>query len=116
VVATTPAVVESAPSEEVCMAIQDVFGPAPPLGVAVLLREGAAEVSWSPSPEADLAGYRVYRAVGDEPPRRLADPPAGETSFLERGLPSGVHTYTVTAVDRDGNESGPSRRAEVRVP
>lgn len=116
VVATTPVVIESAPSEEVCMAVQDVFAPAPPSGVAVLLRDGAAEVSWSPSAEADLAGYRVYRTTGEAAPRRLADPPPTETSFVERGLPAGVHAYTVAAVDRDGNESKPSRPAEVRVP
>jgi hypothetical protein len=116
VVATTPVAVESEPSEEVCMAVQDVFAPAPPSGVAVLWREGAAEVSWSPSAEPDLAGYRVYRTTGEAAPRRLADPPPTETSFLERGLPGGVHAYTVTAVDRDGNESKASRPAEVRVP
>jgi fibronectin type 3 domain-containing protein len=115
VVATTPAVIESAPSEEVCMAVQDVFAPAPPGGVAALLRDGAADVSWSPSSEPDLAGYRVYRASGG-PARRVAEAAAGETSFTDTALPSGTHAYTVTAVDRDGNESAHSRPAEVRVP
>ncbi|HVR70789.1 MAG TPA: fibronectin type III domain-containing protein [Vicinamibacteria bacterium] len=116
VVATTPATVESASSEEVCMAVQDVFPPAPPTGVAALQRDAAAEVSWSPSGEPDLARYRVYRASGGFPARRVAEKPPGETSFTESGLSSGTHTYTVTAVDRDGNESAPSRPAELRVP
>jgi hypothetical protein len=115
VVSTTPVVIESAPSEEVCMAVQDLFAPAAPGGAAALLRDGAADVSWSPSAEPDLAGYRVYRASG-APARRVAEVAAGETSFTEAGLPSGTHVYTVTAVDRDGNESPPSRPAEVRVP
>jgi hypothetical protein len=116
VVATTPVAIESAPSAEVCMAVQDIFAPAAPLGVAALPREGGAEVSWSPSPEPDLKEYRVYRATGDAPPRRVATAPAGETSLSVAGLPPGVHVYTVTAVDGDGNESTPSRPAEVRIP
>jgi fibronectin type 3 domain-containing protein len=116
VVATAPVVIESAPSEEVCMAVQDVFAPAPPGGVAALVREGAADVSWSPSAEPDLAGYRVYRATAGGPARRVAEAPAGETSFTDPGVPAGTHVYTVTAVDGDGNESAPSRPAEVRVP
>jgi hypothetical protein len=116
VVATTPVVIESAPSEEVCMAVQDLFPPAPPGGVAALARDGAADVSWSPSAEPDLAGYRVYRATGGLPARRVAERPPGETSFTDPALPAGTHVYTVTAVDRDGNESAPGRPAEVRVP
>jgi fibronectin type 3 domain-containing protein len=109
-------VIESAPSDEVCVTVRDIFPPAAPTGVAALVREGAAEVSWSPSPESDLAGYRVYRASGEQPPRRVADRPPDQTSFRETGLPAGVHLYTITAVDRDGNESAPSRPAEVRIP
>jgi fibronectin type 3 domain-containing protein len=116
VVATTPVTVESAPSEEVCMAVQDVFPPSAPVGVAVLLRERDAEVSWSPSPEDDLALYRVYRASAGGPPVRLAEVPAGETSYTDRALAPGEHAYTVSAVDRDGNESPVSRPAQVRVP
>lgn len=116
VVATTPVAIESAPSAEVCMAVQDIFAPAPPIGVAALAREGSATVSWSPSPEPDLKEYRVYRASGDAPPRRVATRPAAETSASDAGPGPGVHVYTVTAVDRDGNESTPSGPAEVRIP
>jgi hypothetical protein len=116
VVTTTPVVIESAPSPEVCLAVQDLFPPASPTGVAALGREGGAEVSWSPSPEPDLSLYRVYRAVGGAGPARLADVPRGQTSFTDSGLATGDYAYTVTAVDRDGNESPPSRPAPLRVP
>jgi fibronectin type 3 domain-containing protein len=116
VVATTPVIVESAPSEEVCMAVQDVFAPAAPTGVAALPREAAVEVSWSPSPEPDLASYRVYRATGSGTPARVGEVKSGETAFIDVGPGPGTHAYTVTAVDRDGNESPPSRPAEARLP
>jgi fibronectin type 3 domain-containing protein len=115
-VATTPVVIESAPSQEVCMAVQDLFAPAPPSGVAALVRERGADVSWSPSPEPDLALYRVYRTSGTAAPARVAEVARGETSFSDPGLAAGDHVYTVTAVDRDGNESPPSRPAPVRIP
>jgi hypothetical protein len=115
VVSTDP-VIESAPSNEVCVALKDIFPPAAPTGVAVLVREGAAELSWSPSPEPDLFGYRVYRADGEQPPRKVADRSSEETSFRDEGLRAGAYHYTVTAVDRDGNESPPSPPAEARIP
>ena len=96
------------------MAVQDRFAPAPPTGVAALPREGGVEVSWSPSPEADLARYRVYRTVAGGAPTRVGEALTGETSLVDRSPGTGAVAYTVTAVDRDGNESEPSRPAEVR--
>jgi fibronectin type 3 domain-containing protein len=116
VVGTTPVIVESVSSDEVCMAVQDVFPPAAPTGVAALPREGAVEVSWSPAGEGDVARYRVYRASGGGAPARIGDVPAGETAFTDKAPGPGSHAYTVTAVDRDGNESPPSRPAEARLP
>jgi fibronectin type 3 domain-containing protein len=114
VVGTTPVIVESASSQEVCMAVQDRFAPAAPTGVAALPREGAVEVSWSPSPEPDLARYRVYRTSAGGAPTRVGEALAGETALVDRAPGTGTVAYTVTAVDRDGNESEPSRPAEVR--
>ena len=75
------------------------------------------EVSWSPSLEADLASYRIYRSPAGGPPVRLAEVPAPETSFRDTTAPHGADvSYTVTAVDRDGNESSPSVAAPARRP
>ena len=109
--------VESAPSNEVCVDVRDVQAPAAPLGVASLVADDAVELSWSPSSEADLAGYRVYRGTEGAAPARVADVPAGQTTWRDpspgRG---GAHLYTVTAVDQAGNESAPSRPAEGHLP
>ena len=116
-VASTEPVVESASSGEACVENKDVFPPAPPTGVAALVHDDGVEVSWSPSLEADLASYRVYRAAEGAAPVRVAEVTAPETSFRDTGAPRGVDlSYTVTAVDRDGNESRPSAAVPARRP
>lgn len=116
-VAATEPVIESASSNEVCLAVKDVAAPAPPAGVAVLVRDGAVEVSWSPSSEPDLAVYRVYRARHGEAPQRIAEVAAGESTYRDTTLASGPpFLYTVTAVDAAGNESPPSAPAEGSLP
>jgi hypothetical protein len=115
-VAATDPVVESAPSEEVCLTVRDVAPPAPPSGVAAIAADGAIEVSWSPSPEPDLAGYRIYRATPGGEPVRLAEVGPGETSYRDASEAGAPYLYTLTAVDAAGNESAPSAAAEVIRP
>jgi hypothetical protein len=80
-VAATAPVIESGSSNEACLAVKDVSAPAAPAGVAVLVRDGAVEVSWSPSSEPDLAVYRVYRARPGAA-RRTASAAAGRGEHL----------------------------------
>jgi hypothetical protein len=113
-VAGTEPLVESAPSSEACVNVRDVFAPAPPTGVAALAAGGVVDVSWSPSTEVDLASYRVYRSEGGEA-KKLADVPAAETRFRDETAVVGpTYSYTLTAVDKDGNESTPSAPARAR--
>jgi len=116
-VAATDPVVESESSNEACLAVKDVAAPSAPEGVAALVRDGAVELSWSPSSEPDLAGYRVYRARAGGAPERVAEVSAGESAFRDSAAEPGVpHLYTVTAVDTAGNESPPSAPAEGALP
>jgi hypothetical protein len=106
--------VESAPSSEACVSVRDVFAPAPPTGVAALAAGGVVDVSWSPSAEPDLASYRIHRSDGGEP-RTLGEVPAAETRYRDESAAVGpTYSYTVTAVDKDGNESAPSAPATAR--
>jgi hypothetical protein len=105
--------IESAPSNEVCLEVRDVVPPAPPSGLAVVPRAGGLEVVWSPGGEAGLASYRIYRGVGDGEPERVGEVPAGTTTWLDTTGESGVlYRYRVSAVDAAGNEGAPSGSAE----
>ena len=114
---------ESNDSNSVSLTPKDTFPPAAPQGVvAAVLPEGETgkplvELSWSINVEADLAGYRVYRsdkegARGMLITRDLLLTPAYEDSSLTSGE---RYWYSVTAVDRAGNESAPSEQIIVEI-
>ncbi|MCG6922367.1 MAG: fibronectin type III domain-containing protein [Acidobacteria bacterium] len=109
--------IESAPSNEVCLDVRDIAPPSPPSGLAVVPRDEGLEVVWSPSSDSDLGGYRIYRASGAGEPERVGEVPAGTTTWLDTAPQPGVlHRYTVTAFDQAGNESPPSGAAQGRGP
>ncbi|MBW2134463.1 MAG: fibronectin type III domain-containing protein [Deltaproteobacteria bacterium] len=97
---------------------QDLTAPAPLWNlVAVPTRQGMA-LRWEPSPEPDLAGYRVYRRALDEPEFAVLHPGLWTKAyFVDAGVEKDrVYYYYVTAVDnsRRANESPPSEVVEVR--
>lgn len=105
--------IESAPSNEACIEVRDVVPPSPPSGLAVVPREGALEVVWSPSSDGGLASYRVYRAAAGGEREQVAEIAAGTTTWVDTTGEGGVlYRYTVTAVDAAGNEGPPSGSAE----
>jgi len=107
--------IESAPSNEVCLAVRDITPPSPPTGLAVVPRDGGLDVVWSPSPAVDLGGYRIYRATGEGAAEAVADVEATETAWHDSSVEGGVlYRYEITALDRAGNEGPPSGTAEGR--
>jgi hypothetical protein len=116
-VASIEPLVESGPSNEVCVEVRDVSAPAPPAGLAVLPREGGLEVLWSPSAEPDIAGYRVYREAPGGPPEKIADVGPSRAAWLDETAERGaVYRYTVTALDQAGNESERADPVEAGLP
>jgi hypothetical protein len=116
-VASTEPLVESAPSNEACVDMRDVTAPAAPAGVAVLPREGGLEVLWAPSADADLAGYRVYRAAPGGPRERIAEVGTSRSAWLDETARPGVaYAYTVAAFDQAGNESASAEPVESSLP
>ena len=116
--------VESGESRAVEVTPKDIFPPAPPLDlVAVYVPSAGAtpaavELSWAISPEADAAGYNVYRAgEGQEKPQRVTPALLPTPAFRDTPVvPGAEYTYAVTAVDRAGNESQPSKSVLIRIP
>lgn len=114
----------SGDSNALTVAPKDTFPPTAPQGlvVAFVPAQGDAaahlELSWAISPETDVAGYNVYRSeqVGDLGTRLNAEPLLSPAFRDMNGLPGRRYFYSVTAVDRSGNEGAPSAAVSGGVP
>ncbi len=114
---------ESSDSQPVTVTPRDIFPPAAPQGLVAALLPGSApgtvlvDLSWSLNLETDLAGYRVYRSEQEGTrgqllsPDLLPTPAVRDTSVV----PGHRYWYSVTAVDRAGNESAPGSAVVVEV-
>ena len=89
---------------------RDKTPPAPPATPKLEKSDGGVLLSWAPSPEADLAGYNVYRlAAGKQ--EKINTSLLQEPEFFDKNPGADLRyvSYYVTAVDVSGNESNPSR-------
>lgn len=100
----------SAPSQ---VSRQDRFAPSVPGGLTAVAGTQSVELAWKPSPEPDLAGYRIYRAVKGGEFERIAEL-AEAPSYSDRTVEAGRrYRYAVTSLDRMGNESAQSEELEI---
>jgi hypothetical protein len=114
---------ESSDSQPVAVTPHDTFPPASPQGLVAALLPGPApstvlvDLSWSINLETDLAGYRVYRSEQEGTRGQLVTPDLLPTPAVrDRSVqPGHRYWYTVTAVDRAGNESEPGAPVVVEV-
>jgi pectin methylesterase-like acyl-CoA thioesterase len=95
----------------------DLDAPAAPAALVATAGDSKAVITWAANTEADLAGYNLYRTI-------TATPDAGSTR-LNGALLTGTtysdvrlandtaYGYTVTAVDKAGNESAASAASTV---
>jgi len=115
--------VESADSDPLKITPRDIFPPAAPQGLVAAVLPGptpntfVVDLSWSINLETDLAGYHVYRSEeegtrGQLLKSDLLPTPAVRDTSVE---PGHRYWYTVTAVDRAGNESAASAPVAVDV-
>jgi hypothetical protein len=102
-------------SDEQTILYKDVFPPAAPAGLIATPSPGSIELSWESNAEPDLAGYRVYRSTDGGAFEKIADVneiPSYSDHAVERGK---TYRYTVTAMDKSGNESGRSATVEAAL-
>jgi fibronectin type 3 domain-containing protein len=115
---------ESGDSAPAIVTPKDIFPPEAPRDlVAAVLPEANAgasvvDLSWSLNVETDLAGYRIYRSESEGSRGAALTPellptPAYRDTTAQGGR---KYWYTVTAVDRAGNESNPSAAVTVEIP
>jgi hypothetical protein len=114
---------EASDSAPVVLTPRDTFPPAPPQDLVAAVLPGATgdatvvDLSWSINLETDLAGYRVYRSEqegtkGELLTKELLPTPAYRDTSVHNGQ---KYWYSVTAVDKAGNESAPSPPIAVEV-
>ena len=114
---------ESSDSPLVVLTPRDTFPPAAPQSLVLAVLPGATDegkvvdLSWSINLETDLAGYRVYRSEqegtkGELLTKELLPTPAYRDTSVHNGQ---KYWYSVTAVDKAGNESVPSPPIAVEV-
>src|SRR5439155_23343143 len=91
----------------------DSTAPAAPAGLTATAGTGSVSLQWAAGTEPDLAGYDVYRSTtGGGGYVRLESSPLATAAFTDTGVVNGVtYFYVVKAVDKSGNESGPSNEA-----
>ncbi|MFC5469900.1 transglycosylase domain-containing protein [Cohnella suwonensis] len=102
---------ESAPSK-VDPRVEDGAAPSSPTHVVVESMNGVARITFTPSPQADVAGYRLYRSINGGAYEKVeASVFAGDEAKFANFVSGGnSYSYYVTAVDVGGNESPPSEK------
>jgi hypothetical protein len=112
--------VQGEPSETIEISTADVFPPDVPHGLVAVadVDGGAVDLSWSPQPDRDLAGYYVYRrdlgrALGSSlSAQRISATVVLSPAFHDAGVqPGHGYAYSISAIDQHKNES--ARTAEV---
>ena len=116
--------IESLDSNFATITPKDVFPPPAPQDLVAAFVPAAGgtaaylDLSWSISAATDIAGYNVYRseeALG--PGTRVNSELLLTPAFRDmNAVPGRIYFYTVTAVDRSGNESSASPPASGSVP
>jgi fibronectin type 3 domain-containing protein len=99
----------------------DVFPPAVPTGLQAVYSGPGQEVFidliWAPVADADLAGYNVYRREDGGVPVKVNSELVKTPAYRDSAVAAGkTYFYSVTAVDRQGNESARSEETSERVP
>jgi len=106
--------IESAPSAVTCVKPVDTFPPEPPKLLQSVASGTTVNLIWEASAEADLAGYVILR--GEAPGEKLAPltpAPIPDASYVDSSVRRArTYVYEVLAVDKAGNQSGPSNRVE----
>lgn len=113
--------IEGADSAPVQVFAHDIFPPAVPTGLQAVFSGSAQQnfidLTWVPSPDADLAGYNVYRHEQGAAPVRVNTEAVKTPAFRDSGVAAGhTYFYSVSAFDQRNNESARSQETSETVP
>ena len=118
---TEGAQVESLNSNSISLTPADVFRPSAPERISIVAAPGRVSLFFPANPEADVAGYNIFRSTDPDLPKdtwnKLNSELLTKTTFQDEKVePGKQYYYYVTAVDRAGNVSPPSEVVSETVP
>src|SRR6185312_1231856 len=107
---TEGAQVESLNSNAISVSPRDIFQPSAPASITVAAAPGRLSIFFPANPEADIAGYNIYRSTDPDLPKsqwsKLNAELLTRTTFQDEKVESGKrYYYYLTAVDQAGNTS-----------
>jgi hypothetical protein len=113
--------VESLNSNSISVTPRDTFPPSAPSAITVAAAPGRLSLFFPANPEADIAGYNIYRSTDPDLPKdqwtKLNATLLTRTTFQDEKVESGKrYYYYLTAVDQAGNVSAPSEVVSETVP
>jgi hypothetical protein len=116
-----PLEVEGDSSPQVSVVAHDVFPPATPTGLQAVFsgpgQKPFVDLTWAPNLESDLAGYNVYRHEAGTAPVKVNQDVVKTPSFRDDHVEAGhEYFYSISSVDRQGNESERSEETSEKVP
>lgn len=118
---TEGAQVESLNSNSITVSPRDTFAPSAPASITVAAAPGRLSIFFPANPEADIAGYNIYRSTDPDLAKdkwiRLNATLLTRTTFQDEKVESGRrYYYYLTAVDLAGNVSPLSEVVSETVP
>ena len=118
---TEGAQVESLNSNSLTLSPRDTFAPSAPTSITIAAAPGRLSIFFPANPEADVAGYTIYRSTDPDLPKdrwtKLTPNLLDRTTFQDENVESGKrYYYYLTATDQAGNVSPPSEVSSEVVP
>jgi len=112
---------ESKPSIKKLVSVRDVTPPVTPKNFKIVTKPGKFVMSWDSVKQKDLLGYRVYRTMDDNNAQweMINKEIIKETTFVHnvpKTLSRNFYFYKITAVDKNFNESSPSKIIKIKLP
>jgi len=119
-----PPRIESEGSDPAAVTFKDLLPPPPPSGLTALVETDAVRLVWDPVAAPDLAGYKIYRTEGtgigalkEVGSFALTPQPIPQTNYRDTSVKHGIsYYYSVSSIDKSGNESKPVKTDWVLVP
>lgn len=95
----------------------DRFEPKAPRNLIAFAQEGRVRLLWDANPEADIAGYVIFRRDPGGDFLRITDEAILGVEYNDRTVAAGTtYDYRIAAVDKVGNQSEASESVVARVP